>query len=285
MSFKKQKIQFSRLSQAGGALIEGIDLKKPLGCEEAEAIRLAWTEHLVLVARNQIIDEEDQERFCKLFGELAGLHSKVSSETPKGESGAKVLWVANIDNPNRPTAVQRGEMMFHIDQCYTEYPSKASTLYAVNIPKIGGNTRFSNLQKAYEELSDDWKNRLEGLRALNYFDYRSNATTRPKKIDPDAPQYFHPLVRTHSVSGQKSLFVNRQMTIYIEGVERSESDEILGFLFNRMEDPDNIYEHIWQVGDLVLWDNRCTAHARTHYDPEEARLLRRMTVVDECPVI
>jgi len=272
----------SPLSEAGGAVVSGIDLRRPIDSATADALRAAWREHLVLVVRDQELEEADQERFCAVFGELAGLHSKVTAAAKAEESRA--LWVANVDDPDRPTAVQRGEMMYHIDQCYTERPSKASTLYAVTIPDIGGNTRFSNLVKVYEELSDDWKERVAGLRALNYFDYRANANTRPDSIDPDAPQYTHPLVRTHADSGRKSLFANRQMTMRIDGMDASESDEILSYLFDRMEDPANVYEHVWRVGDLVLWDNRCTAHARTYYDPEKRRLLRRMTVLDENPV-
>ena len=175
-------------------------------------------------------------------------------------------------------------MMFHIDQAYSESPCKGSTLYSVIIPDVGGNTCFSNCAKIYASLSDGWKQRLEGLTALNYFNYDTDPSTRPADIDPDAPQTSHPVIRTHPETGERSVFVNRLMTMRIDDLDRSESDEILYYLFDRIEDPANIYEHVWQVGDLVLWDNRCTAHARTDYDPEKRRLLRRMTVLDENPV-
>ena len=264
------------LSDAGGAIISDIDLRSPIPEEVEEMLRSAWRNYLVLVIRDLNIEEQHQESFCKIFGNLAGLRSKVYRAG--GDTKSHALWVANAEDSSRPTAVQQGEMMFHIDQCYTERPSKASTLYAV------GNTRFSNLIKAYEGLSDDWKMRIEGLKALNYFDYQANATTRPETIDPNGPQFVHPIVRTHPETGRKSLFVNRQMTMFIDGLGANESDEILNYLFEMIEDPSNVYEHIWKVGDLVLWDNRCTAHARTYYNPKEPRLLRRMTVLDESPV-
>ena len=274
--------QVRPLSDAGGAAITGIDLRSSISEKVKEMLRSVWRDYLVLVIRDQNIEEQHQERFCKIFGNLAGLRSKVYRTS--GNTKSHALWVANAEDSSRPTAVQQGEMMFHIDQCYTERPSKASTLYAVTIPDEGGNTRFSNLIKAYEGLSDDWKMRIEGLRALNYFDYQANATTRPETIDPNGPQFLHPIVRTHPETGQKSLFVNRQMTMFIEGLGADESDEILNYLFEMIEDPTNVYEHVWKVGDLVLWDNRCTAHARTYYNPKESRLLRRMTVLDENPV-
>ncbi|MEK9931442.1 MAG: TauD/TfdA family dioxygenase, partial [Rhodospirillaceae bacterium] len=208
--------QVRPLSNAGGAAITGIDLRSSISEKVEEMLRSVWRDYLVLVIRDQNIEEQHQERFCKIFGNLAGLRSKVYRTS--GNTKSHALWVANAEDSSRPTAVQQGEMMFHIDQCYTERPSKASTLYAVTIPDEGGNTRFSNLIKAYEGLSDDWKMRIEGLRALNYFDYQANATTRPETIDPNGPQFLHPIVRTHPETGQKSLFVNRQMTMFIEGL-------------------------------------------------------------------
>ena len=271
------EIVVTPLSDAGGAEISGIDLREPIDDATANALRQAWLDHKILLIRNQDIAEEDQERFCLLFGELAGLKSQATT--------TKTLWVTNKEEPERVAAVQRGEMMFHIDQAYSELPCKGSTLSGVIIPDVGGNTCFSNCAKVYASLSDDWQRRLEGLTALNYFNYDTNPSTRPGDVDPNAPQYSHPVVRTHPETGEKSVFVNRLMSMRINDLDRSESDEILHYLFDRIEEPANIYEHVWQVGDLVLWDNRCTAHARTDYDSEKRRLLRRMTILDENPVV
>jgi taurine dioxygenase len=231
---------------------------------------------MVLLLRGQELTEEEQERFCQTFGEIAGLTSR--------NSDSKFLFVTNKDDPKLATAVQLGEMMFHCDQAYAEQPCKASTLYSIEIPDVGGNTSFANCCAAYDQLSDDWKERLEGKTALNYFNYATNPSIRPDEIDPDAPQHSHPVIRTHPETGRKTIYVNRLMTIRINEVEKEESDAILNYLFDLIESPHNIYEHVWQVHDLVLWDNRCTAHARQHYAPEKRRLLRRMTILDENPV-
>jgi taurine dioxygenase len=264
------------ISSAAGAEISGLDLSKAIGDETAEALREAWHEHMVLLVRGQDLTADDQERFCRVFGELAGLKSKKST--------SKFLWVSNREVPDNATAVQLGEMMFHYDQSYAENPCKASTLYSLEIPDVGGNTCFANCCLAYDALSDEWKQRIDGLTALNYFNYDTNPSSRPGEIDPTAPQTSHPVVRTHAETGRKSIYANRLMTMQINGVEKAESDEILSFLFDHIEKPEHIYEHVWEVGDLVLWDNRCLAHARTDYDPTKKRLLRRMTILDENPV-
>jgi taurine dioxygenase len=269
-------INVEKLSDAAGAIVSGLDLTQSLSSDDTHSLKQAWQEHMVLVLRGQELTEEEQERFCKTFGEIAGLRSR--------NSDSKFLFVTNKDDPKLATAVQLGEMMFHCDQAYAEHPCKASTLYSIEIPDIGGNTSFANCCAAYDQLSDEWKQRLDGKTALNYFNYATNPSMRPDEIDPDAPQHSHPVIRTHPETGRKSIYVNRLMTIRINEVEKEESDEILDYLFNLIESPHNVYEHVWQVNDLVLWDNRCTAHARQHYDPEKRRLLRRMTILDENPV-
>ncbi len=270
-------MKISPVSGTLGAEISHIDLSRLLPDDDLARLRQTWLDRKVLVIRDTDLSEEDQERFCRIFGDIAGLKSK--------NSDSKFLFVTNEDDPQRATAVQLGEMMFHIDQAYAAAPCKASTLYAMAIPDEGGNTCFADCQAAYDGLDEGLKARIEGRSALNYFNYGANPSSRPDAVDPEAPQYVHPIVRTHPETGRRGLFVNRLMTMRIEGMERAESDELLGLLFDRIEAPGNVYEHVWQVGDLVLWDNRCTAHARTWYDPAKRRLLRRMTILDESPVI
>lgn len=273
----KTKMNITPVSKTLGAEISGIDLSGELSGNALTRLRQAWLDHKVLVIRNTDLAEEDQERFCRYFGDIAGLKSK--------KSDSKFLFVANEELPDKTTAVQAGEMMYHIDQCYAEKPSKASTLYSLVIPDEGGNTRFADCEAAYAALDDDTKAKIAGRTALNYFDYEESATTRVESMKATAPQWSHPIVRTHPETGRKGLFVNRQMTMRVDGMTEAESDALLEKLFDTLEAPENVYEHVWQVGDLVLWDNRCTAHARTYYDPAKTRLLRRMTILDESPVL
>ena len=125
------------------------------------------------------------------------------------------------------------------------------------------------------------REKLDGLKARNIYDYAGNPLKRGDNIDPDAPQYDHPVARTHPETGRKALYVNRLMTELIHGLSEQESDETLQKLFEHSEKPEFTYEHFWQVGDLVMWDNRCSMHARTDFDPGERRMMRRMTVKGE----
>ncbi len=273
-------ITVSPLSEAIGARIEGVDLSRELDGGTFDTIRNALFEHAIIVVPGQTLDEDDQERFCRYFGELEMVRSgEATSDHPA------VLMITNVTDSGRPTALEDGEMMFHYDQCYYENPALGSTLYAIEVPDEGGNTLFANCRLAYEALDDGWKARLDGLRALHYYDYKRDPTLRPSTINPDAPQWVHPVVRTHPETGKKAIYVNRLMTLWIEDVDRTESDEILDHLFAHIEKPEFVYEHEWTVGELIMWDNRCSAHARTWFSPEKRRMMRRVTVRDPYPVV
>jgi len=272
-------ITVTPLSDALGAAITGVDLRRDLDDATIQDIKQAWYDHVILVFPNQDINDDEQENFCRNFGELELVRTTtVASDHPH------VMMITNVKDTGKPTALEDGEMMFHYDQCYYEQPCMGATLYAIEIPDVGGNTLFANCTKAYDALSDDWKQRLKGLTALNYYDYGLTPTMRPEDMNPDVPQWTHPVVRTHSETGRKALYVNRLMSMRIEGLPEEESDEILNFLFNQIEKPEFIYEHVWSVGDLMMWDNRCSVHARTHFDPEKRRMMRRVTVRDPIPV-
>ena len=268
------------LSDALGAAVTGIDLSQPLDDDAISAIKQAWYDHVILVFPEQDITDDEQERFCRNFGELELVRTTtVASDHPH------VMMITNVKDTGKPTALEDGEMMFHYDQCYYEQPCMGATLYAIEIPGEGGNTLFANCTKAYEALPDEWKTRLDGLKALNYYDYGLNPTMRPNEMNPDVPQWTHPVVRIHSETGKKAIYVSRLMSMKIEGLPEDESSEILNFLFDHMEQPEFIYEHVWSVGDLMMWDNRCSVHARTYFSPEKRRMMRRVTVRDPKPVV
>ena len=274
-------LKITPLSDALGASITGVDLSATLDDATVESIHKALLDNVIIVFPGQKIDESDQERFCRTFGAL----QEVRTGKSVGSDHPAVMMITNVKDTGRPTALEDGEMMFHYDQCYYEHPCLGSTLYALEIPDEGGNTLFSNCARAYEALPDAWKKRIERLKALNYYDYGGNPTVRPEKIDTSKPHWVHPVVRTHPETGRKALYVNRLMTIRIEGLPKAESDEILDCLFDHIEKPEFIYEHKWHVGDLMMWDNRCSVHARTWFSPEERRMMRRVTVRDDTPVL
>ena len=271
------KINVTPLSPALGASITGVDLQCELDRETIEEIRQSLLDNVIIVFPDQELGDGEQERFCKFFGDL----EMVRTSQAVGGDHPAVMMITNVKDTGQPTALEDGEMMFHYDQCYYERPCLGTTLFALEVPNEGGNTLFANCTAAYAALSEEWKTRLHGLRALNYYDYARDPTIRPKTINPDAPQWVHPVVRTHSETGRKSLFVNRLMTLWIDGIDREESDEILDFLFDHIERPEFVYEHQWSVGDLLMWDNRCSVHARTDFDPGQRRMMRRVTVRDD----
>jgi taurine dioxygenase len=262
-----------------GAEILNVDLTQPLGDELFDAIMEVWHQARVIVFRDQKLEPDDQLRFGRRVGELSIIHT----EEFAGEDPA-IMYISNVKEDGEFVhALPVGEMMFHIDQCYTPNPAKATILYAIELPKTGGNTLFADMVAAYEALDGELQGRIEGLKALNVYDYDAGATHTASDVSPDAPRHVHPIARTHPVTGQKALFVNRLMTRSVVGLPEAESRELLEALFDHQENPAFVYEHRWRLGDLLMWDNRCTLHARRDFNAEETRLMRRLTVLGETP--
>ena len=268
------------LSAALGAEIIGIDLRQEIGDDVFAQIRDAWHQNLVILLRDQKLSEEEQVRFAAKFGAPAQIHTKQFVRNHPA-----VMLISNIREDGKPIgALPDGEMHFHTDQCHQERPAMASMLYALEVPRAGGNTLFANGYTAYETLPPEIKRRIDGRKALNAYDYETAATKRGTRLAQGVPSYAHPVVRTHPATGRKALYVNRLMTVRIEGLPAQESDGLLAMLFDHQERRDFIYEHVWRAGDLVIWDNRCTLHARTDFSPDERRLMRRVTILGEKPV-
>jgi len=273
-------LQTRPLSPALGAEIIGVDLSRPMSDEMFEQILQCWHDNIVVLFRDQHLSEDDQVRFAERFGPLALSHTRRYTT-----ANPAVMLISNIREGGKQIgALPDGEMQFHSDQCYQEKPAMASMLYAIEIPSAGGNTLFANAYKAYETLSDDIKRRIDGRKAMHAYDYDNASMKRGTRINDGVPHFAHPLVRTHPATGRKALYVNRLMTVAIEGLPEAESDELLNILFAHQENPALVYEHVWRVNDLLMWDNRCALHARTDFSAAERRLMRRVTVLGERPV-
>jgi taurine dioxygenase len=271
------------LSPALGAEIVGLDLRQPLDAATKAQVIEAWHDNLVLLFRDQVLDEEDQVRFCRIFGPLQERRrpkDKIPEKNLKYPD--EVMLVSNIrENGQLIGSLPDGEMQFHSDQCYVEVPPNGTFLYAMEIPSQGGDTLFLNMYKAYEALPADIKAKIDGKRAMNVYFYGSTTRENNEVDFREHPHYVQPLVRTHNATGRKALYANRLMTWSIEGMAPAESAALLNDLFDHMEQPQFIYAHKWRVGDLVLWDNRCTLHARTDFSDQERRMLRRVVVAGE----
>jgi len=274
------------LSPALGAEISGIDLRDDIPDETFTAILSAWHQHLVILFRDQSLSEDEQIRFARRFGTLQTRTRPAAAINETGHTKYPhwTMLVSNIrENGKLIGSLPDGEMQFHSDQCYIEKPATGTFLYAIEVPARGGDTLFLNMYKAYETLPGELKARIDGRKALNAYLYDS--TTRAvngSKVDFSAhPHYLQPIVRTHPDTARKALYVNRLMTFTIEGMDEAEGSSLLNKLFDHIEQQQFIYAHHWRAGDLVLWDNRCTLHARTDFSDRERRLLRRYVVTGD----
>jgi len=277
---RSEDLRTRPLAPAIGAEILGVDLSKPMDDALFTRIRDIWHASLVILLRDQHLSEDDQVRFGERFGPPAVSHTRRFTT-----GNPAVMLISNIREDGKLIgALPDGEMNFHSDQCHQERPAMASMLYALEVPRTGGNTLFANAYLAYETLPDAVKRRIEGRKALNAYDYDTASTRRGTRLREGIPSCWHPIVRTHPATGRKALYVNRLMTVAIQGLSESESDELLNTLFDHQEQREFIYEHVWRPHDLVMWDNRCALHARTDFSAAERRLLRRLTILGEKPV-
>ena len=272
--------QVEPLSSGLGARISGIDFHPSFDDTVMGAIRQAWLNYFVVVISGQTLSSEEQLKFTEWFG----ARQTVRTVRQTKDAPQNYMYVANKSVEGLEGVLPEGEMQFHTDQCYYETPSRATVLYAIEVPQTGGNTKFANAYRAYESLGGSTKARIRGLYASNVYDYQANATEKKNQSSPDAPRYEHPVVIRHPETGREVLYVNRLMTDFLVGLDGDESDELLEELFCAIEDPSHIYEHAWSPGDLVMWDNLCTQHARTWFDPKMTRVLRRTSLAGSAPL-
>ena len=274
------------LSPALGAEIVGVDLREELSTQTVADIVDAWHQYLVILFRNQSLSEDEQIRFARHFGVLQqrGRPPEARNEASKLKHPELTMLVSNIrENGKLIGSLPDGEMHFHSDFCYVEKPAKGTFLYAIEIPSQGGDTLFLNMYKAYETLPAALKARVDGRKAVNAYHYESpTREVNASQLDFSAnPHYAQPIVRTHPDTRRKALYVNRLMTWSVEGMDETEGSALLDQLFAHIEQDQFIYAHKWRVGDLVLWDNRCTLHARTDFSDKERRMLRRNVVAGD----
>lgn len=271
-------VQTRPLAPGIGVEITAVDLRDDLPAATIEAIRDVWHRNGVILFRDQTLDEAAQVKFAQRLGDLG----KVLHRHNGRSSLPGVMYISNIrENGQLIGALPDGEMYFHSDQCYIENPSVGTMLYAMEIPSKGGDTMFANMFAAYDELPADLKQRIEGRTALNVYDYENAATVRGSEPKEGVPSWAHPMVKAHPATGRKALYFNRLMTHHIVGMDRAESEALLERLFDHQEQDRFIYRHVWKPGDLIMWDNRSTLHARSDFDASERRLMRRTVVVRE----
>jgi taurine dioxygenase len=273
-------IDITRIGGRIGAEISGVDLKLAIEPGDAGAIHDALVEHKVLVFRGQHLDDEQHQRFASIFGELTLAHPTV----PSVDGQANVLEVAGGEGA-RANA-------WHTDVTFVVAPPKATTLRSLVIPPYGGDTLFSNTAAAYADLPEHLRVLADRLWAehSNEYDYAEHPQFRSAEVEEYQKVFVstryrtaHPVVRVNPDSGVPNLFIGNFVTGII-GLSRTEGRDILRLLQHYVTRPENTLRHKWQVGDIVVWDNRSTQHYAADDYGDLARKLHRVTVAGDVPV-
>ena len=262
-----------------GAEIRGLDLREHPGEAVVRAIYQAWLDHLVIVFPGQELSQEDLIRVTGYFGRLGDIH-RPSKYHPPGFARTLpgIMMISNVRENGEPIgALPDGEMMFHHDTIHKEIPTRATMLCAVEIPSQGGDTLFASGYAAYETLDPAIRQPLEGKKALHHYNYGSTIRGDNRGTEAYA-ECVHPVFRTHEETKRKAVYVNRLMTVKVLDLPENESDRLLHAVYDHAEKSDFVYAHRWRTGDVLLWDNRCSSHARTDFPSSERRLMLRTTI-------
>jgi taurine dioxygenase len=264
-----------------GAEVRDVDLRR-LGDDAFGAIRRAWLHNLVLRFRDQSLSDAELIAFSRRFGELD--LAPVQETGRRFVDGMPELYVvSNVLKDGEPIgSLGYGEAVWHTDMSYLPDPPMASMLYALEIPPTGGNTEFINMYSVYEALPVELKRRIAGLRVKHDGTYNSGGYVRqgvaPTDDPRESPGAFHPLVCTHPETRRRMLYLGRRRNAYIEGFDLAKSDALLDALWSFTDRPEFSWHTVWRVGDLVLWDNRCTMHRRDPFDPAARRVMHRTQI-------
>ena len=264
-----------------GALVEGVQLGALTDTEFA-AVTHAWLAHSVLVFRDQVLDDAALISFSRRLGDL--------DWAPIQETGRRfvegfpeIYIVSNVTVNGEPIgSLGHGEAVWHTDMSYLEVPPKASVLYSIEIPPVGGNTFFCNMYGVYDALPPDLKARIAHLKIKHDGTYNSGGYLRhgvtPTDDPRSSPGTVHPLVYTHPDTGRPALYLGRRRNAYLLGLDLAESEALLDQLWTFVDRRELVYSHRWSVGDVVLWDNRCTMHRRDAFAATDRRILHRTQV-------
>jgi taurine dioxygenase len=278
-------VRVRTLAVALGAEILGVDLSSDIDDAVFARIHRAFLDHHVLLFRNQELTPDHHIAFSRRFGELA--HHVIDQYLLPGHP--EILQLSNGRRNGTYFGLPDAGGHWHSDLAYEERPSLGSLLYALRIPPRGGDTMFTNMYLAYETLPAATRARIDGLRATNRTrrtladanDFKVRMTTAQLAR---IPTVVHPVVRTHPETGRKALYVSEAHTEKIVGMDEAESAALLTELYAHSVRDRFVYRHRWRVGDLIMWDNRCTMHKVTPFDRRHVRHLHRTTVRGDRPV-
>lgn len=284
----RETIKITPLDGALGANVEGVDFSTPLNNADREEIEKAWADHLVLRFRGVgKLSADELIMFSKNFGSLDARPISTSDRNPYFEvDKPEITIISNVLMDGKPIGgLGSYEAVWHSDMTYVDQPPKGSCLYAVEIPPSGGDTYFANMYDAYETLNSAIKEKIKNLFCIHDASRNSAGELRKGFKDNDDPTQTvgarHPLVRLHPVSQRQCLFLGRRRGAYIPDLSLSESEDLLNQLWEHATQPKFAWGQQWKLGDMVMWDNRCTMHRREAFDTSSRRLMLRTQISGE----
>lgn len=275
-----------------GAQVDGIDIAAGLDDAAFAAVRRAWLDHLVLRFRGQReISTQRLVDFSRRFGPLdRSPITTTGTGAPYIPEHPEITAISNIEVDGKPIGgLGAFEAEWHTDMSYNEKPPTASLLYAIEIPAAGGDTWFANMYAAWDALAAPLRERVRRLSCVH--DASLNSVGRLRKgykqvTDPrETVGAVHPLVRTHPETGREALFLGRRRNAYVPGLSLQDSESLLDELWAHATRDEFRWVHRWELGDLIVWDNRCTLHRRDAFDPATRRLMHRTQVGGDRPYL
>ena len=277
-----QQYTTRRLGQTFGCEIVGLELWEKVDAQTIEELRTLWRDEGVLVFRRQALSEHEFADFCALFGTLERTVRRDWASTVRPEVGI----ISNLKDSTGRSIGGLGdqEVQWHSDQSYIRSPATGAGLYAVEIAYEGGTTRWAHLAKAYEALPERLRQAVDGKQAIFNYAKRlagyKESTDRalPKDQQDRTPTVVHPIVHAHPVTGRKSLYLDPTTMVGIVGMDDAQATALLDELAAFATQPQFVYEHHWQVGDALIWDNGFLMHQRDPFPQTEKRLMKRTTM-------
>jgi len=268
-----------------GVEVQGVDLKN-VDEVQAATIEALFIQHSALLFRGQRLEAHDLVRFSRFFGEL--------DEAPVNEAGKtavegfpEVYVISNImgDDGKAVGSLGAGEAAWHTDMSYLDNPPRASLLYSIEIPPTGGNTWLAGMYDALDQLPSSLRREIEGRRIKHDGTYNSAGYVRQGLVESDDPVScagtFHPAICRHRETGREVLFLGRRRNAYVEGLSLEQSERLLDDLWQHATADHLSYSHQWQVGDVLMWDNRATLHRRDPFDNQARRYMLRTQIMDK----
>jgi taurine dioxygenase len=278
-------LSLEKLGEALGAAATGIDLHRPLDGATADALHRALLDNLVLCIRDQSLTPGAYLAAMRAFGRPLP-QVRIASRHPE------IPEIMILSSEDRDVMGDGKRLVvgahWHSDDSYKAVPCSLTMLYGVEVPETGGDTQFTNMYRAYDDLSPEMKRRIGDLKVVHSYDSpRKGTAIATLRADEAAqlPDVVHPLVRRHPETHRQALYMNPNRMSHIVGMERAESNRLLDELVQHAIQPQYQYRHKWRRGDIVIWDNRCTMHkANADYPAGAKRLMHRIIVEGTVPV-